>query len=94
MKETIINLKKVYQYGKKYKMCLVAQIICCIFGIGFNIVMPILSAKLIVNFTDSVFNQAILMSIVILCVSVINEIKTLIIRKNTQIFRCRTIKNM
>lgn len=94
MKETITNLKRVYQYGKKYKNCLIIQIICCIFGIGFNVVMPLLSAKLIVNFTDSVFNQAILMSIVILSLCIINEIKTLIIRKNTQIFRRGTVRNM
>lgn len=66
MKETIRNLKRVYQYGKQYKKCLIIQIICCIFGIGFNVVMPLLSAKLIVNFNVSIFNQAILMAIVIL----------------------------
>ena len=94
MKETIKNLKRVYQYGKKYKKCLIIQIICCLFGIGFNVIMPLISAKLIVNFTDSVFNQAILMSIVILSLCIINEIKTLIIRKNTQIFRRGTVRNM
>ena len=94
MKETIKNLKRVYQYGKKYKKCLIIQIICCIFGIGFNVVMPLISAKLIVNFTDSVFNQAILMAIVILALSITDEIKTLIIRKNTQIFRRGTVRNM
>lgn len=94
MKETIKNLKKVYQYGKKYKKCLIIQIICCVFGIGFNVVMPLLSAKLIVNFTDSIFNQAILMAIVILALSITDEIKTLIIRKNTQIFRRGTVRNM
>ena len=94
MKETIKNLKRVYQYGKKYKKCLIIQIICCIFGIGFNVVMPLISAKLIVNFTDSVFNQAIIMAIVILALSITDEIKTLIIRKNTQIFRRGTVRNM
>ena len=94
MKETIKNLKRVYQYGKQYKKCLIIQIICCLFGIGFNVVMPLLSAKLIVNFTDSVFNQAILMAIVILALSITDEIKTLIIRKNTQIFRRGTVRNM
>ena len=94
MKETIKNLKRVYQYGRKYKKCLIIQIICCIFGIGFNVVMPLISAKLIVNFTDSVFSQAILMSIIILSLSITNEIKTLIIRKNTQIFRRGTVRNM
>ena len=94
MKETVINLKRVYQYGKQYKKCLIIQVICCIFGIGFSVVMPLLSAKLIVNFTDSVFNQAIFMSIIILALCITDEIKTLIIRKNTQIFRRGTVRNI
>ena len=94
MKETILNLKRVYHYGKEYKYSLLIQVICCLFGIAFNVVMPLLSAKMIVNFTDSVFSQAILMSLVILIISILNEIKTLIIRKNTQIFRRGTVRNM
>ena len=94
MKETIHNLKMVYKYGKKYKSCLIIQIICCIFGIGFNIAIPLISAKFIMNFTNSKFKQSIYMALVLLCMSIINEIKTLIIRKNTQIFRRGTVRNM
>lgn len=94
MKETIKNLKQVYKYGKKYRFCLIIQVICCIIGIAINIAMPILSAKFIMKFTNSVFNQAIFMAGVILVISIINEIKMLIIRKNTQIFRRGTVKNI
>lgn len=94
MKETIRNLKKVYSYGKEYKSCLIIQILCCIVGIAINITVPLISAKFIVNFTDSVWNQALFMAMVLLGISVVNEIKTLIIRKNTQIFRRGTVRNM
>lgn len=94
MRNTILNLKRVYQYGKKYKKSLIIQAVCCLFGISFNILMPLLSAKLIVSFTDSIFNQALGMAFIILGLSFINEIKTLIIRKNTQIFRRGTIRNI
>lgn len=94
MKETIRNLKKVYSYGKKYKSCLITQILCCIVGIAINITVPLISAKFIVNFTDSIWNQALFMAMVLLGISAINEVKTLIIRKNTQIFRRGTVKNM
>ena len=94
MKETIRNLKKVYSYGKEYKSCLIIQILCCIVGIAINIIVPLISAKFIVSFTDSVWNQALFMAMVLLAISAVNEIKTLIIRKNTQIFRRGTVRNM
>ena len=94
MKETIRNLKKVYSYGKEYKSCLIIQILCCIVGIAINITVPLISAKFIVNFTDSVWNQALFMAMVLLGISAVNEVKTLIIRKNTQIFRRGTVRNM
>lgn len=94
MKETIRNLKKVYSYGKEYKSCLIIQILCCIVGIAINITVPLISAKFIVNFTDSVWNQALFMAMILLGISAVNEIKTLIIRKNTQIFRRGTVRNM
>lgn len=94
MKETIKNLKRVYSYGKEYKSCLMIQIICCIVGIAINISIPLVSAKFIVNFTDSIWNQAIFMALILLGISTVNEFKTLIIRKNTQIFRRGTVRNM
>ena len=94
MKETIRNLKKVYSYGKEYKSCLIIQIICCIVGIAINISVPLVSAKFIVNFTDSIWNQAIFMALILLGISIVNEFKILIIRKNTQIFRRGTVRNM
>lgn len=94
MKETIKNLKKVYSYGKEYKSCLIIQIICCIVGIAINISVPLISAKFIVNFTDSIWKQALFMALILLGISTVNEVKTLIIRKNTQIFRRETVRNM
>ena len=81
MKETIKNLKKVYSYGKEYKTCLIIQIICCIAGIAINISVPLIYAKFIVNFTDSIWKQAIFMALALLSLSIVNEFKTLIIRK-------------
>lgn len=94
MKETINNLKKVYSYGVEYKLCLIVQIICCIVGIAINIIVPLISAKFIVSFTDSMWSQALFMALVLFGISTINEFKTLIIRKNTQIFRRGTVRNM
>ena len=94
-KETFKNLKRVYKkYGKEYKSTLVKIFIFSLFGIITNICIPLLSAKFIVNFTDSKFNQTIYMALVILVVYWVETIKILLIRKNNQIFRRGTVRNI
>lgn len=95
MKETFTNLKKVYEmYGKEYKPSLIKIFTFSLFGIVTNICIPLLSAKFIIDFTDSKFEQAIYMSLVILGVYAIENIKILLIRKNNQVFRCGTVRNI
>ena len=95
MKETFINLKKVYKrYGKEYKSSLIRIFIFSLFGIVINICIPLLSAKFIINFTDSKFEQAIYMSLVILGVYAIENIKILLIRKNNQVYRRGTVRSI
>ena len=95
MNKTFINLKKVYyKYGKDYKSSLIKIFIFSLFGIITNICIPLLSAKFIINFTNSKFEQAIYMALVILAVYAIENIKILLIRKNNQIFRRGTVRNI
>ncbi len=95
MKETFTNLKKVYKrYGREYKSSLIKIFIFSLFGIVTNICIPLLSAKFIINFTDSKFEQAIYMSLVILGVYAIENIKILLIRKNNQVFRRGTVRSI
>lgn len=86
MKETLTNLKKVYEYGKEKKICLILEIVGSIIGITINIILPILSAKLIVYLTDSIWYQLIMTSLLVLVIDIIGNLKTVLIRKNTQIF--------
>ena len=95
MKETFKNLKKVYKkYGREYKSSLIKIFIFSLFGIVTNICIPLLSARFIINFTDSKFEQAIYMSLVILGVYAIENIKILLIRKNNQVFRRGTVRSI
>ncbi|MBE6158656.1 MAG: ABC transporter ATP-binding protein [Firmicutes bacterium] len=95
MKETFSNLKRVYKkYGKEYKSSLVKIFIFSLFGIFTNICIPLLSAKFIINFTDSKFEQAIYMSLIILGVYAIENIKILLIRKHNQVFRRGTVRSI
>ncbi len=95
MKQTFINLKKVYKkYGKEHKSALIKIFIFSLFGIVTNICIPLLSAKFIMNFTDNKFEQAIFMAFIILIVYLLEGIKILFIRKNNQIFRRGTVRNI
>ena len=95
MKETFSNLKRVYKkYGKEYKSSLVKIFIFSLFGIFTNICIPLLSARFIINFTDSKFEQAIYMSLAILGVYAIENIKILLIRKHNQVFRRGTVRSI
>jgi ABC-type multidrug transport system fused ATPase/permease subunit len=56
--------------------------------------VPLISAKFIIEFTNSAFDQAILMALVATIIYSIELIKILFIRKNNQIFRRGTVKNL
>ena len=95
MKETFKNLKKVFRkYGREYKGTLIRNSIFSLFGIFTNICIPIFSAKFIINFTDSKFEQAIYMALIILVIYAIEIIKIMLIRRNNQIFRRGIVKNI
>ena len=95
MKGIFSNLKRVYKkYGREYKSSLIRIFIFSLFGIFTNICIPLLSAKFIVSFTDSKFEQAILMALVILGVYAVENIKIMLIRINNQVFRRGTVKNI
>ena len=94
MRETIKNLKSVYKIGKDYKFYLIIEVLCSIFSIIINVIMPLVSAQIIINFTNHVWEQALYMALVLLVINVLNEIKTLISRKCIQIFRRGSVRNI
>lgn len=94
MKETIENLRKVYKYGKQYKSSLIWQLVGCIIGIIIHIIFPLVYARFVVEFTTSVWEQAIYMACLMLFINIIDRLHTVLIRKNTQIFRRGTVRNL
>lgn len=86
MKQTFRNIKTVYKYGKEYKNCLIYETIGSFFGIVIGIALPILVANQLVYLTDNNWIQLVVMSLVVLILGLINALKTVLIRKNTQKF--------
>ena len=94
MKEALLNLKKVYKYGKKYKKALMYQIICCVVFITFNIVIPIISSKQLVYLTDSLFEELIFATLIVLGMNIVNNLFKVLLRRNTQIFFRGTTRDL
>lgn len=94
MKETLSNLKKVYKIGKKYKSALIKQMICCVFFMTINIILPIITSKQLVYITDNKFYQLFIASAFVLIISVINNFFRVLLRRNTQIFFRGTTRDL
>lgn len=65
MKETIKNIKRVYQYGKEYKKNLIGMFFAVASSTVVNIILPLFTAKQIVYFTSSLWQQLLVISLVI-----------------------------
>ena len=95
MKETINNIKKVYQYGKEYRKNLVGMIIAVISSTIIGIIVPLLTAKQIVYFTSSLWQQLLLISLVILGVQAyICFAAMFFTRRNSKYFQRGTMRKL
>lgn len=65
MKEFVSNIKFVWKYVKDQKGKLVKYILCNIITVIVSVVVPIISASIIVYLTDSMFYQLLMMTIVL-----------------------------
>ena len=65
LKEVFGNLKFTWRYVKDQKFRLLGYSICNIFAIAISIVVPIISAKIIVFLTNNMFYQLIGMAVIL-----------------------------
>lgn len=94
MKETIINLKKVYRYGSKYRVNLIITIFLSIIFCAMNILFPILTAKQLVSLSNNIYMELFIVSLFILGFDLLSAINHLILNRNTQKFFRGTTKNI
>lgn len=78
MKPFFSNLKKTWKYAKNQKIQFIAYCILNLATSIIRIIIPILSAKLIVKITDKVYEQIFLMALVIFLFYMLNNIINLI----------------
>lgn len=68
MRELIQNLKFAWTYAKYQKANIIKFLICNVLMIGISIIIPVLSAKLIINLTDSKLTQLLFIAAIIFIV--------------------------
>ena len=78
MKPFFSNLKKTWKYAKNQKIQFITYCILNLATSIIRIIIPILSAKLIVKITDKVYEQIFLMALVIFLFYMLNNIINLI----------------
>lgn len=95
MRETIKNIREVYQYGKEYKKNLIGMIIAVISSTVIGIVVPLLAAKQIVYFTSSLWKQLIIVSFIIFGLQAYVCFAAMFFtRRNSNYFQRNTMKNL
>ncbi len=95
MQETIKNIKRVYQFGKEYRKNLFGMFFAVFSSTVINIILPLFTAKQIVYFTSSLWQQLLIVSLVIFVVQAyISFVAMFFTRRNSQHFLRGTIKNL
>ena len=84
MKELWGNLKFAWQYAKDQKIRLWGYILFNIFSVVISVIVPILSAKVVVYLTKNKFSQLIIVACVLFCVEVVRNISNFCTRYFSQ----------
>ena len=94
MKEFLNNLKFAWQYSRNQKKNLIGFIFTNILIIIISVIVPILSAKIIIYLTDNEFKQLLLIALIILLVEWFRNILNYIGRYNSNILFRETYVNL
>jgi len=94
MKETLRNLRKVYNYGREWNKSL---ILSCVFSFAFvvvHVIYPVFTAKQITALTGGLFEQLVFATLVIFGFDLLAALRMFIIRHNTQVYFRGTFKTL
>lgn len=94
MKETLKNLKTVYQYGKEYNKNLIFFTILSFAFVIVNIIYPIFTAKQITYLSTGLFKQLVIATLVVFGLELLRIIRMLLIKRNTQVYFMGVFKNL
>ena len=84
MKDTLFNVKFAYKYIKDQKIRMISLFVSSIFTVIISVILPILSANIIVNLTNNKLYQVLNIAIVILLIELSRNIFNYIGRMSAQ----------
>ena len=84
-KEVWENLKFTWKYVKEQKLSIIGFGICNIISIIICVIVPIISARIIVNLTESKFNQLLLMALLLFLIENLRNIINFLGMKSAQV---------
>ena len=94
MKETLSNIKKVYEFSKGSRKYIIRFFILSIISCAIYILVPILNSKQLINLTNSIYDELIYISLILFAVNTLSNIIVYFNQKYTQIFFRETLKNL
>lgn len=94
MKELIRNLKISWKFVKAYKRKLILYILCNMINIVISIIVPVLSARVIIHLTSDNLIQLLSISTVILFVEILRNVMNYFARYFSQIIYRETFTNI
>lgn len=94
MKETISNLKRVYNYAREYRKNFFVFTFLSLIFVVFNVITPMLSARMIVDLSSNLYVDLIMIAAVLFIFKLVCSFNNLLLRKNTQVFFRGTSKNI
>jgi len=94
MKETIKNLRKVFNVSGEYRKYFIFIITTSVIQMLVGIFLPLFLAKQIVLFSENVFQELLLTSLMVFGISLLDDINYFVMGIVCRKFRVGTIKNL
>ncbi len=94
MKQTIKNLRKVFNVSGEYRKYFIFIIITSVVQMLVGIFLPLFTAKQIVLFSENIFQELLLTSLMVLGISLLDDINYFVMGIVCRKFRVGTIKNL
>lgn len=89
--ETLINIKKTWKYARSNKKAFVLCLIFCVLLSAIGAIIPILDAKIILNLTDGVFKELIIVALAIFGIEIFRNLCRFFLNKFWQILYRETL---
>ena len=94
MKELWKNLKFAWTFAKDQKVKLILYLICNLFQVGISVVVPIISAQIIVKLTSNMLIQVISIAFILFLIEIFRNCLNYLCRYFSQVTYRETFTNI